>query len=118
VGADMIERLQYVHGLGSTGTDGIPTNPDKAIRLRGVLHLPKVHESFARERIAELRGVLGDRAIADPTEVDFLEVTASGETIRLTVFNRGACLLIAPSEELRRIHRFLHVLLSSVEGSS
>jgi hypothetical protein len=74
----------------------------------------KVLEAIEGNRLLELSGVYGDERLGDPIEYDQLVLeTDKGETT-IEVYNRGLMLFVADSDEVRRIHRVLCVILDSL----
>jgi hypothetical protein len=101
-----IEKVEYFGGLFK--------KPDRA-----AAEVPQdVQESFASERIEELRGEFGLPGAGKPEQVDFLKVTAGGETWEIRVLNRAITLFFQDNEEVVRLHRFFCVLTDAVHKKS
>jgi len=66
-----------------------------------------VQMAVAEEDLLNLCGVYGDEDVGSPVEYDQLKLVLAGDTVEITVFNRGITLIFSDDERVRRIHRVL-----------
>jgi hypothetical protein len=108
-----ITRIRYTRGLVDT--------IDDAYEGRGLLvteweapNIPQVVlDGIEREELDALEGEWGDSTLADPIQVEMIDLETGDETFSIEIFNRGISLLSTDSDEMRRIHRVCETLRSS-----
>jgi len=99
-----LEQIEYRWGLLDKGMkpESLPA------RVWHGEEIPlEVRKAIRDEGLFQLGGVYGDPDIGDPVEYDHLKLILTGDTVEITVFNRGITLFVSDDERLRRIHRVL-----------
>jgi hypothetical protein len=113
-----IEKVEYFGGLFKKPDCAAASDADTHIVLEATEVPQDVQESFASERIEELCGEFGLPGAGKPEQVDFLKVSAGGETWEIRVLNRAITLFFQDNEEVVRLHRFFCVLTDAVHKKS
>jgi len=99
-----LKRVKYRSGMLENGIK--PKNLPIKI-WNGIQISEEVRKAIEDENLMSLGGVFGDRNAGDPIEYDHLTLIDGGETVEITVFNRGIALFTQHDERIRRIHRVL-----------
>jgi hypothetical protein len=105
-----IDRIEYFWGLFQEPDLAAASDAKTHIVLEAPDIPDLVQQSFADERIEELRGEFGLPGVGEPEQVDFLKVTAEGRVWEIRVLNRAITLIAQDDEEIHRLHRFFGVL--------
>ncbi|MGB7060730.1 MAG: hypothetical protein WBF13_00070 [Candidatus Zixiibacteriota bacterium] len=113
-----IEKVEYFGGLFKEPDSAAASDADTHVVFEAAEVPQDVQQSFANERIEELRGEFGLPGAGKPEQVDYLEVTAGGKTLQIRVLNRGIALIFQDDEEISRLHRFFCVLTDTVRKTS
>ncbi|MBW2557808.1 MAG: hypothetical protein JRD69_03065 [Deltaproteobacteria bacterium] len=99
-----LEEIEYHKGMLEKGMK--PT--DLPVRVwRGTKIPAEVREAVNDEKLLSLGGDYGNKNVGDPMEYDYLKLVLTGDTVEITVFNRGITLFTSDNERVRRIHRVL-----------
>lgn len=99
-----LEMVEYRYGMIERATD--PEDLSGVIWRRPEIPA-NIEQAILDEDLLSLGGVFGDRHAGYPVEYDQIKMITSGETVEITVFNRGITLFTTDDEEVRRIHRVL-----------
>jgi len=83
---------------------------------RGAKIPAEVCSAINEENLLNLGGVCGDKDAGDPVEYDHLKLFLTGDTVEITVFNRGIALFMTDDERVWCIHRVLCKLNRLGEG--
>lgn len=113
-----IERVEYFGGFFTQPDSAAASDASTHILLEAAEVPQEVQESFANEGIEDMRGEFGLPGVGEPEQVDYLKITAGGETWEIRVLNRAITLFFEDSEEVRRLHRFFCVLTDAVPKKS
>jgi hypothetical protein len=105
-----IEKVEYFGGVFKEPDFAAVPDADTHVVFEAAEVPQDIQQSFTNERIEELRGEFGLPGVGEPEQVDFLKVTAGGETWEIRVLNRAITLFVQDNEEIRRLHRFFGVL--------
>ena len=97
-----LEQIEYRHGLLDPGMK--PS--DLPVRVwRGAEIHSEVHKAINEEKLLNLGGVYGDKAVGDPVEYDHLKIVLPDDVVEIEFFNRGITLFTTDDETARSIHR-------------
>ena len=108
-----LKQIEYCRGMLEEGMK--PENLPVKV-WRGAKIPADVRASVNEEGLLNLGGVYGDQNIGDPVEYDHLKLISTGDTVEITVFNRGIMLFMSDDEEVQRIHRVLCKLDQPSDG--
>jgi len=102
--AQELEEIEYRKGMLEKGM-----KPKKLpVKVwRGAKIPADVRKAINEEDLLKLAGVYGNKNVGDPVEYDHLKLVLAGDTVEITVFNRGITLFTSDDERVRRIHRVL-----------
>lgn len=105
-----LQRIEYCHGMLESGVkvEDLPIEVWSGSNI-----LPEFHEAINEANLLDLAGTFGVEHAGDPQEYDHLKLVLTGETVEITVYNRGITLLFTDDEQVRRIHRVLELLKKS-----
>jgi hypothetical protein len=99
-----LEQIEHRWGLLDKGMkpESLPVKV-----WRGETIPEDARNAINEESLLSLGGVYGDENAGDPVEYDHLKLVLNGDTVEITVFNRGITLFMTDDERVRRIHRVL-----------
>jgi hypothetical protein len=113
-----IEKVEYFGGLFEIPDCAAASDADTHVVFEAAEVPQDVQQSFTNEGIEHLRGEFGLPGAGKREQVDFLKVTAGGETWEIRVLNRAITLFVQDNEEICRLHRFFCVLTDTVRKTS
>ncbi|MEA1971593.1 MAG: hypothetical protein U9N37_08275 [Thermodesulfobacteriota bacterium] len=99
-----LRKIEYRKGMIERGMK--PKNLPVKV-WRGAKIPAEVRKAINKEDLLSLGGVYGNKNAGDPVEYDHLNLVLAGDTVEITVFNRGITLFTSDDERVRRIHRVL-----------